>query len=187
MQEASQVLVLPTHSIYISEDDEYRFESSDNSYNYRAVYLNGGDITSKVGVQVFEGKKLISDCLIGAAGGATGVYANSTLISNGGLVICCSDSVFKLSIPDLKLEWVTKADMATCFEIFYLDEDYIVHGELQITRLDKNGNIVWQQSGRDIFTTLDGIDTFQVTDELIIAKDFQNYTYKFDYNGNIVE
>lgn len=82
--------------------------------------------------------------------------------------------------------WKTKADQATCFEIFKHKDDYIVHGELEISRLDKNGNIVWQQGGRDIFTTLDGKDDFAITDEYILATDWANRKYKFDFDGKII-
>ena len=46
----------------------------------------------------------------------------------------------------------------TCFGIHFLDEDYVIHGELEITRLDKDGKIVWQYIGRDIWTTPEGTD-----------------------------
>ena len=189
MQEARQILVLENFSIRIYDENDYKINSADNIYDYSKFFLNGDKegLSSMVGIKVFEGDKLISDCLIGAEGGGTGVHMNSSLISHGGVVICCADSVFKLSIPELHPEWATKADMATCFEIFYLGEDYIVHGEIDITRLDKDGKIVWQKSGEDIFTTVDGNDTFEITDEFIIATDWKYNRYKFDYDGNLVE
>lgn len=73
----------------------------------------------------------------------------------------------------------------TCFEIFYLEKDYLVHGELDITRLDKNGKIIWQNSGKDIFTTLEGKDDFCLTETEIIAKDWNYEKYIFDYDGNL--
>ncbi|MBK6834669.1 MAG: hypothetical protein IPG89_10490 [Bacteroidetes bacterium] len=84
----------------------------------------------------------------------------------------------------LRLQWQTKADTATCFGIFKLQDSYIVHGELEITRLDKHGKIVWQNSGADIFTTLDSENTFQITDKYILATDWENRKYKFDFDGN---
>ena len=111
----------------------------------------------------------------------------STLISYGGLIICCSNTIFKLTIPDLNLEWKTIADSATCFGIDYLDKDYVVHGEIEITRLDKDGKIVWQKGGRDIWTTPEGIDDFKVYDNYIIATDWDYNRYKIDFDGNLLE
>ena len=87
----------------------------------------------------------------------------------------------------MKLLWKTKADQATSFEIYKYKDCYIVHGELEISRLDKHGKIVWQKSGADIFTTMDGEQDFELTEDFIFARDFENRTYKFDYNGNLIK
>jgi hypothetical protein len=102
-------------------------------------------------------------------------------------VICCSNTVFKLSLPDLNLEWKTIADSVTCFGIHYLGEDYVVHGELEIAKLDKDGKIVWKQSGRDIWTTIEGINNFTVNNDCILATDWEYNRYKFDYDGKLLE
>ena len=92
-----------------------------------------------------------------------------------------------MTIPDLDLEWKTISDTATCFGIHYLDKDYVVHGELEITRLDKDGKIVWQKSGRDIWTTAEAFDDFAVYDNYILATDWGYNRYKFDFDGNLLE
>jgi len=86
----------------------------------------------------------------------------------------------------LSLLWRTKADRATCFEIYKYQDSYIIHGELEIARLDKNGKILWQQSGSIIFTTLDGKDNFIITDNYILATDWENRKYKIDFNGQLI-
>ena len=46
---------------------------------------------------------------------------------------------------------------------------------------------MWQRFGEDIFTTVDGKqDDFTITDQCIIATDWNNKKYKFDFNGNAV-
>ena len=67
---------------------------------------------------------------------------------------------------------------------FFLIQLYIVQGELDISRIDKNGNIIWQQSGADIFTRMEGKDNFVLTENYILATDWENRKYKFDFNGN---
>ena len=189
MKEPIGVLVLEKNVIKFYDESNYSLDSSDNLFIYNNIYLNGDKniLTSIVGIKLFEENDLVSSCLIGAEGGGTGINPNSTLISYGGLVICCANTIFKLAIPDLRLEWKTKADMATCFEIYYLDKDYLVHGEMEITRLDKNGQIVWQQGGRDIWTTAEGIDDFAVYDNYILATDWDYNRYKFDFDGKLLE
>lgn len=62
-------------------------------------------------------------------------------------------------LPDLVLNWQTQCDQATCFQIFKQLNDYIIHGELQVTKLEKNGNKKWEFGGRDIFVNIDNIAT----------------------------
>ena len=124
--------------------------------------------------------------VIRSNGGKTAIHDTSEIIESDRFLICCSDTVFCLSIPDLTLLWRTKADTGTCFEIYKYQESYIIHGELEISRLDKHGKILWQQIGADVFTTLDGEDNFVLTDNYILATDWENNKYKFDYNGRLV-
>lgn len=73
-------------------------------------------------------------------------------------------------------------DFAACFEIFKYDVDYIIHGELSITRIDANGNEIWNFSGRDIFT-----EEFLIEEEVVKATNFYNDTYFLDINtGKII-
>ena len=152
------------------------------------VYLVSGEYrpTSAVLIRAFEGGELLKRALFGASGGGTGVNPASIVVQDDRLVGCCGDNVFCLTLPELDLAWHTRADEATCFEIFNYRDDYIVHGELEISRLDELGNIVWQRGGADIFTTPEGRDTFQLTDDHIIARDWNYDMYKFDFNGNLI-
>jgi len=189
MKEPIEVLVLEKQVIKLFNEDDYRFDSMYNMKTYSKTFISGDKsaLTSHIGIEVFEDDELKSSCLICSEGGGAVITGNSTLISYGGLVICCSNTVFKLSIPDLNLEWKTISDSATCFGIHYLDKDYVVHGELEITKLDKDGRIVWQRSGRDIWTTAESIDDFAVYDNFIVATDWTYNRYKFDFDGNVLE
>lgn len=189
MKKPTEVLVLESQTIKFYDETDYVFDSSDNIKTYDKTFISGNksNLTSLIGIELTEDDALKTSCLIGSEGGRIGINRNSTLISYGGLVICCSNTVFKLTIPDLNLEWKIIADSATCFGIDYLDKDYVVHGELEITRLDKDGKIVWQKGGRNIWTTAEGIDDFTVYDNYIIATDWDYNRYKFDFDGNLIE
>ncbi|MBT8380157.1 MAG: hypothetical protein KJN64_13095 [Ignavibacteria bacterium] len=138
-------------------------------------------------MQVFKNNELERSALVAASGGATGVHKNSVIIDGEKLLICCCNTIFCLNLPNLDLAWKTKADSATCFEIFEYRDSYIVHGELEITRINKSGELLWQKSGADIFTTPEGTDTFEITDKYILATDWENREYKFDFDGNLIE
>ena len=156
---------------------------------YSQAFISGDPDAqmNKFGIELFEAGRLKSACSIAADGGGTGIGPATTLINLDGLVICCGNTVFKLSLPGLDLVWQTVCDTATCFEIYNFQQDYIVHGELEISRLDKNGNIIWQRGGKDIFTTLEGINDFAVYDNYIVATDWRYNQYEFDGEGNLLE
>jgi hypothetical protein len=117
------------------------------------------------------------------SGGATGVHEHSWILQDDHLVICCCNEIFCLSIPDLDLKWRTNCDPATCFGIYKLEDEYIVHGEITITRLDRSGNIRWTFGGSDIFVSLDNDDAFRLYDDHIALTDFYKTKYKVGFDG----
>lgn len=173
------------YCIGICADKTFKEGFSDNLNQYDFVYFDNSEYhyPTVFGIKIFLNNRLFKSAAVGSIGGGTGIHVTSTIVNNDRLLICCSDTIFCLSIPELTLLWKTQADQATCFEIFAYKDSYIIHGEFEITRLDKDGKILWQQSGADIFTTKDGAQNFILTEEFILVKDFENRTYKFDFNG----
>jgi hypothetical protein len=175
------------YHINIYNDGTFTEASFNHVNHYDFVYFEESPYrsTSIYGIKVFQDNALIKSAAVGAIGGATSIHETSAIIEDDRLLLCCSDTIFCLSIPDLTLLWRTQADTATCFEIYKYQDSYIVHGELEISRLDRDGKILWQQGGADIFTTINGEQDFELAEHFIMAKDFENRGYKFDYDGNI--
>lgn len=176
----------------ITQFKDYNIElirEEDTSNVYDRVYLGKSEftLTTKIGLRTYQSNLLICSAMIGAEGVGTGIHNTSYVVEEGRITICCSDSIFCLSIPNLDLLWKTRVDEATCFEVFKIHDGYIVHGELEISRIDLNGNIVWQRSGADIFTTEKGVDDFEITDSHIRAIDWGGRTYTFDFDGILIE
>jgi len=170
----------------IYRDESFEKASADNLHKYDLVYLEDSQYVfpTMVGIKVFKQTELLKSAIIGSVGGGTGIHKNSVVYETSRILVCCSDTIFCLSIPELEMLWRTKADLATCFEIFKYQDNYIVHGELEISRLDKDGKILWQKSGADIFTRITGEGPdFEMQKDYIRVKDFQNREYRFDYNG----
>lgn len=174
------------YQIDIYRDETFTKGSVDNLNKYDNEYLDESEyrFASQFGIKLFKDTELLSSSIIGSVGGGTGIHKTSVVFEDTRLAICCSENIFCLSIPDLKLLWRTKADLATCFEIYKYQDSYIIHGELDISRLDKNGKIVWQRNGADVFTTISGEQDFELKDNFIIARDFEDRVYKYDYDGN---
>ena len=156
----------------------------DHMYDHR---YDDERCSSYIQVRICKDKEILKTVLLGSDGGGTVVHETSFIIEQDRVVMCCYDSIFCLSIADLKLLWKTQADSVTCFEIYKYKDSYIIHGELEISRLGRDGTILWQQSGADIFTTLEGgKDDLLITENYILATDWDNRKYKFDFDGNVI-
>ncbi|WP_295669653.1 hypothetical protein [uncultured Mucilaginibacter sp.] len=172
------------YTIDIFEDHAYSPNDSVHKYNQSYLETSGYQSHSIIGIKVYNLDTPLSSAVIGGSGGGTGIHETSFVSETDRLAICCTDTVFCLSIPDLSLLWKTKADTASCFEIFKYKTDYIIHGELEITRLAADGRILWQQSGADIFTRPGPErEDFIIAEDYILATDWDNRKYKFDFNG----
>lgn len=53
-----------------------------------------------------------------------------------------------------------------------------MHGECSILRINRQGRILWEFFGRDIFVNIDGIDIFEINKDFIKVNDWDNYIYK---------
>jgi hypothetical protein len=185
-------LVHNEYAIEIFSDELYSLKSTDNVRNYNFKYGDFTDINNdnfiyapKYGVILKDNMGLEKSAILFPSSG-TGSFPHkkSALVDNENLLIIAGDWIFNLSIPELKLNWQTKCgDCVTCFELFAVSDGYIVHGECSILKVQKDGRIAWEFSGRDIFTTVEGIDIFKIVNGIIMVKDWQNYTYKIDLEG----
>ena len=176
-------------TIEVFDDSTYSYGSTDNKFNYLKHYFGDGGQeypVSKHGIKIFDNDKEINSCIIIGSAGATGIHKNSVLIDNDKLILCCCDTLFCLTLPELNLLWQTKVDTATCFQVFKLDNDYLVHGELEISRVDNEGKIKWQFGGADIFVTIEGQDEFEFNSDHIMLTDFCKTKYKIDFDGKLL-
>ncbi|MGB1248240.1 MAG: hypothetical protein ACPG4Z_05100 [Chitinophagales bacterium] len=163
-------------SIHLSGNHYSKVFGNDNQRNE----------TTKYRIEAYQNEILIDKCLLIGHEGATSINENTILKINSDLIICCSNYVFCIATPELNVRWKTKADLITCFQIFNYQTDYIIHGENQITRLDKNGKIKWEFSGEDIFVSTDDNKEIEFTNESILLKDFNESKYQIDFNGNLI-
>ena len=107
------------YSVQLYIDSTYIKNSVDNKHHYDCVYCDGTyENSTKIGIKTYQNQIQLRSAIIGADGGGTGLHPHSIIIEKDRIVVCCADSVFCLSVPDLSLQWCTRADSATCFEIY---------------------------------------------------------------------
>lgn len=158
------------------------------SYCYVHTGYNGSENqfvspSSKHKVRVYKDGKETASCFLHGYSGATDVHNTCSVIDDERLLVCCSNTVFCLLLPTLELIWSVRADDATCFQIFKLQDSYVIHGELAITKLNKSGEVLWQFSGADIFVTPDSTDGCVIYDDYILLTDWRYNHYRINFDG----
>ena len=163
----------------IFDDMFYAIGSADNKYKYdNVIDCTGGFCPSnKVGLQCRNDDVVFASILLLGGGGSTGLGEHTAAINGDSLFVGCGDSVLSIALPMLRVNWKTICDQVACFEVFYnkTHNCIIVHGELEISRIETNGTKTWSTSGNDIFS-----GSFCVLDDHIVAEDFNNEFYKID-------
>lgn len=177
------------YTVDIADDPNYTLNSADNIVSYSIEYFDGMANAdrfypaSKHGIRLVKDGEELASAIICEIGGTTTIHDKSAIITNDSILICCSHKVYSLSIPDLKLNWEKRFDPATCFAIYPFMGDFVIHGELQITRIDKDGNEKWNFTARDIWVTPDGKESIELKGNKIKLKDWEGYEYELDSDG----
>lgn len=179
------------YEIEILDDKEYSIKSTDNIRKYKLEYSKGEVIderiypTSKHGIRIKDKiiEEEISSAIICEYGGATTIHKKSFFLAEDSIWICICNKIYCLSLPNLEIEWFGRFDNATNFSINPFKKDFIIHGELEIFRINRKGEIKWRFGGKDIFVTENGEDNFQIKEDWIEIIDWEGYSYKIDENG----
>lgn len=142
--------------------------------------------SSKHGIRITENGIEKCSALLLESGGTNGISANSFLIKSDRIFICCSDQIYSLNLADLSANWRNSYDCATCFGIYEFKNDFLIHGETQVSRINENGEIIWIFSARDIFVNPDGKTEFKIVENGIELIDWQGYKYELNADGKIL-
>lgn len=171
-------------TIEIKDDSDFTIDSMDNTTFYKQVIFDKGVIaTSQHGIRVTTEGKEINSVIICEGGGASTIHERAFIVIDNEIFLCCGDHVYCLELPSINVNWKNRLDPATCFGIYEFENDFIVHGELEISRIDRKGNKKWDFSARDIFFTQDGKESIEIEKDRIKLRDWDGYEYVIDGNG----
>lgn len=136
-------------------------------------------LSARYVVECWAGAEKLRACLLKGwnGGGATGVHEHAAFVHDDRCIVGIMADLVALQIPSLDVLWHTQADEWTCFEVFHLPEHrcYISHGEVDISRVDYDGHVLWRSGGKDIFT-----NGFEINADHVIAVDFNYERYHID-------
>ena len=175
-------------TIEIKDDRHYTIDSTDNVTSYKQVILDKGvTTTSKHGIIIATDDTEINSVIICEGGGASTIHQRSCIVTGNELFLCCGHHLYCLELPSLNVTWKNRLDPATCFGIYEFENDFIVHGELEISRIDRKGNKKWDFSARDIFVTQNDKQSIEIDKDSIKLRDWDGHEYLIDRNGKIIQ
>jgi hypothetical protein len=165
------------YTVLLVDEPTYSLESVDNIREYADEYVLSDDsyFGSKHGLQILEGERLLTSCILIASGGPTKIHSQSAIIVQDNIYVAVGNMVCSLNLPSLKLKWWQKVDFATCCGIYHLSAEgaVITHGECDISKFSESGELIWSKSGKDIFT-----EGFEIKGNYIRAIDFNHEEYR---------
>jgi hypothetical protein len=178
------------YKVLVYTDHQYTVESADNLRRYKRVYVDDSwdrySNVSNIAILVKHGQDEVASAILCDTGVFTGLSQSSFIIEDSVLYICAGNKLYYLNIPDLTLRWSGQVDYATNFSVQKLEDDLLVHGELEITRITKLGEIKWRFEGHDIWVNNDGHQEVTVLPKSIQLVDFGSHRYQLDFDGNII-
>lgn len=181
------------YTIEVFNDSNYWPHSVDNLNSYDFEYpLNSEPFSREcsfttTGIIVRKDSELISSAIICEPNGITIDDKTNYLIENDRVYICARNLIYALNIYDLSISWRKEIDNVYCLGLFRLEEDILVHGELEIHRIDLDGNIKWRFSGSDILLNIEGKNELTINKDFINLIDFNGKDYKIDLDGKIIK
>jgi hypothetical protein len=170
------------------EDHTYTRGSADNVHAYgRELAFAGGQRHEwrAVGVRVSKGGRAVSSAVVLLPIGCGEPGVHTVVARPGTLYLPCGGEVAALDLPSLEVRWRTSADFACVNGLHEIPgaEALIVHGELTIARVEPDGRVAWERTGRDIFS-----GELRIVGDAVEVTDWNEDLYRFRLSdGEILE
>lgn len=178
-------MIYKNYFLSVYETSGYSENSTDNKNYDRIIRLEESDFNKQIIIEVTRGDNKKEILLIVSA--HTPVSTCAALHPEG-LFLMLNSTLCVFSPESLEITNMCEIDpMGTMFEARSYKDDYILYGEMEIYRVNKDLEVLWNFSARDIFVRYQGDEpAFEMKDDKICLIDFMDYCYEIDYDGNLL-
>lgn len=174
------------YAIQIGLDESYIVDSPDNkSYDkiLNPANLEHNNLTSTFSITVTEAGNMKKIALIGEP---FSCVSHCGVLENSMLTVLQNNTITQI---DLKTKEIVQYKQFECFgcsiALYQCFDGYIIHGEVEIIKLNHNFEKKWSFSGADIFVTPDNQPTFEMTENRIKLYDWNGTYYELDLDGTL--
>lgn len=110
-------------------------------------------------------------------------------IEDNSLFLFLNDTVCEYDIQTE--EMINKKSMdltGTLFSVYRYKQDFIMYCEMDIIRMTRDLDVVWDFGARDIFVRYQGEEpAFEMMQDRIRLYDFSDNYYEIDYDGKVIK
>lgn len=152
------------YKIEISEDATYTLQSTDNrhyDYTFNPSNLTRNDFIKAFNIKIEDIRNHSLATNIALIGSLFCSEDHCAILINSILIVLMNDLITQFDLESKSLTRFKDLGEHGCFfEIYHVDDGYIIYGELEILKLDFMFNIIWAFSGADIFVSQDDQPAF---------------------------
>lgn len=179
---------LKDFEIELKDDPSYRIKPASNpiygyEYSQGAIIKNLVFTINKRAIIVRDiaSKQEVSSAILCENGGKAALTQDCFKLAEDKLWICVGDKMYCLAIPSLEVNWFRNVDFGTIHSINFFGGDLIIHGNMGLVRIGKEGEVIWKFSeGNGVFIPgEERLKIFEKYIELIDGND-QKYTVNED-------
>ncbi len=114
------------------------------------------------------------------------IYKERVLLDGDMLIICLRSDIVIIDLPTDKLrKAINVTSDLDMYGIYKFKEGYFVHGEMTNRYFDGGFDLLWEESGRDIFFCPDRENSIEIHEDHIDVWDFLGNKYTYDELGDI--
>ncbi len=173
------------YNIYIKEAPPYSFNSVDNKPYSKVLVIEETDFNKSIEVEIEKCGEIRTVLMV--------VPYYTPLKSfvaphKDGLFMMMNDVLCVFEPETASITKQTRiSPMGTMFEVYQIDDDYILYGEMEIYRISKDLTLKWEFSGRDIFVRYQGDEpAFIMKKDRICLYDFEDNYYEINFEGKLL-
>ena len=175
------------YRIKITEDNTYTLDSTDNknydyvmnphnfkrNHTYKTLHISLSGIKNMNIALICDFNTIEYDCAI---------------LEGDTLTILLNDYIAQIDLNTVRIIGGYPLDVfGTNLSIHRLSDGYLIHGEIEIIKLDNEFNTMWKFSGKDIFASVSGKNSFEIAKNSIKLYDFLDNYYELDFDGNTIK
>lgn len=171
------------YQVTINQDETYTINPSNHmkyDFHWNPKDYTDDDMYTTFAIDV-KGK---NSAKIALTGNYYSYPENCAILEERRLIVLQNYDIYVIDLEEMRITGKYYVeDMACNFGIYRIADGYIIHGEIEIKKLNLQFERIWSFGGRDIFVNPNGKKEFEIAENTIRLYDFENNYYEIDFDG----